>query len=98
MRLSQIPLVLMSCGLLLLAACANSPKQIALDYGPVQIGCSWRLEESAESLESVSQRTWSPNLRLGIPFWAQAQYFWAQAQYEENADRSLGVEDAPEGA
>ena len=87
MRLSQIPLVLMSCGLLLLAACANSPKQIALDYGPVQIGCSWRLEESAESLESVSQRTWSPNLRLGIPF-------WVQAQYDENADRSLGVEDA----
>ena len=77
----------MSCGVLVLAACANAPKQIALDYGPVQIGCSWRLEESAESLESVSQRTWSPNLRLGIPF-------WAQAQYEENADRSLGVEDA----
>ena len=77
----------MSWGQLLLAACANSPKQIALDYGPVQIGCSWRLEESAESLESVSQRTWSPNLRLGIPF-------WAQAQYEVNADRPLGVEDA----
>ena len=53
-------------GLLFFCSCANHPRQFALDYGPVQIGCCWRwsLDEPYES-----KRTRSPNLRIGIPFW-----------------------------
>ena len=75
MKSSQIPLVLMSCGLLLLAACANAPKQIALDYGPVQIGYCLQLDDAcAGTYAPKSDRTASPNLRIGLPFWIQPEY------------------------
>ena len=75
MKSSQIPLVLMSCGLLFLAACANVPKQIALDYGPVQIGYCLQLDDAcAGTYAPKSDRTTSPNLRIGIPFWIQPEY------------------------
>ena len=74
MRLSQIPLVLLSCGLLFLAACANAPKQIALDYGPVQIGYCLQLDDAcAGTCAPKSDRTTCPNLRIGLPFWIQPE-------------------------
>ncbi|MBQ4480644.1 MAG: hypothetical protein II943_08405 [Victivallales bacterium] len=75
MRSSQIPLVLMACGLLFLAACANAPKQIALDYGPVQIGYCLQLDDAcAGTYAPKSDRTASPNLRIGLPFLIQPEY------------------------
>lgn len=71
----RIVCILGFCGLLFLCSCANTPKQIALDYGPLQIGYCLQLDDAcAGEYAPKSDRTTNPNLRIGIPFWIQPEY------------------------